>query len=89
MALAAKTLVHHAHPATTGADVTASVMSGVLLWHGRPKAALALRVMLPMAGSPAVRTLADFDALASTAPGRYVLAHMPPPVRSRGGPATP
>ena len=64
-------------------------MSDVLLWHGRPKAALAVRVMLPMAGSLAVLTLADFDAVANTAPGRYVLAHMPPSARSCGWPATP
>jgi hypothetical protein len=34
--------------------------------------------VLPVAGSLAVLTLADLDALACTAPGRYVLAHMPP-----------
>lgn len=78
MELAGKVLAHQAPPAKTGADVTAPVMPGVLLWHGRPKAALAVRVMLPMAGSLAVLTPADLDALASTAPGRYVLAHMPP-----------
>jgi hypothetical protein len=78
MQLADKLLVHQVHPAKIGADVTASAVSNILLWRGRPKAALAVRVVLPVAGSLAVITLADLDALARTAPGRYVLAHMPP-----------
>ena len=73
-----KLLVHQVHPAKIGADVTASVVSNALLWRGRPKAALAVRVALPAAGSLAVLTLADLDALARTAPGRYMLVHMPP-----------
>ena len=78
MRLADKILVHQVHPAKLGADVTASVVSNTLLWRGRPKAALAVRVVLPVASSLAVFTLADLDGLARTAPGRYVLAHMPP-----------
>jgi hypothetical protein len=76
--LADKVLLHQAHPAKIAADVTASVVSDVLLWKARPKAALAVRVLLPVTGSLAVLGLADLDALASTARGRYVLAHMPP-----------
>ena len=78
MQLAEKVLVHQVHPAKISADVTASIVSSTLLWHERPKAALAVRIMLPAAGSLAVLTLADLDALAQTAPGRYVLARMPP-----------
>ena len=76
--LADKMLVHQVHPAKIGADVTASVASNALLWKGRPKAALAVRVLLPVTGSLGVLALADLDALARTAAGRYVLAHMPP-----------
>jgi len=78
MQLAGKVLVHQVHPVKIIADVTASVVSNVLLWQGRPKAALAVRIVLPAAGSLGVLMLADLDALAQTAPGRYVLAHMPP-----------
>lgn len=78
MQLADKVLVHQVHPAKITADVTASVVSNKLLWRGRPKAALAVRIVLPVGGSLAVLTLADLDALAQTAQGRYVLAHMPP-----------
>jgi len=78
MQLAEKVLVHQVHPAKISADATASIVSSTLLWHGQPKAALAVRIMLPAAGSLAVLTLADLDALTETAPGRYVLAHMPP-----------
>ena len=78
MRLADKVLVHQVHPAKVGVDVTASVVSNVLLWRARPKAALAVRVLLPLAGSAAVLGLADLDALAVTRRGRYVCAHMPP-----------
>jgi hypothetical protein len=71
-------LVHQVHPAKIGADVTASALSNLLLWKGRPRAALAVRVLLPLAGSLAVMRLADLDALAQSRRGRYVLAHMPP-----------
>ena len=78
MQLASKIVVHQVHPAKIGADVTASVASNTLLWRGRPKAALTVRIVLPAVGSLAVLTLANLDALAQTAPGRYMLAHMPP-----------
>lgn len=78
MQLVGKVLVHQVHPAKIAGDVTVSVVSNMLLWQGRPKAALVVRIVLPAAGSLAVLTLADLDALAQTAPGRYVLAHMPP-----------
>jgi hypothetical protein len=73
-----KVLVHQAHPAKIGADVTASVASNILLWRGRPKAAIAVRILVPVAGSAAVLGLADLGALAETRRGRYVLEHMPP-----------
>jgi hypothetical protein len=78
MRLADKVVVHQIHPAKVGADVTASVVSNVLLWRARPKAALAVRVLLPLAGSAAVISLGDLGALAATRRGRYVRAHMPP-----------
>jgi hypothetical protein len=78
MRFADKVLVHQVHPAKIGADTTASALSNVLLWTGRPRAALGVRVLLPAAGSLAVLTLADLEALAMSSRGRYVLAHMPP-----------
>jgi hypothetical protein len=78
MRLADKIRVHQVHPVKIGADITASVISNVLLWRGRPRAALAVRVLLPVAGSAAVLGLADLDALAATSQGQYVLQHMPP-----------
>jgi hypothetical protein len=78
MQLADKVLVHQVHPAKIGVDVTASIVSNVLLWKAQPKPALAVRVLLPMAGSAAVLSLADLDASAKTRRGQYVLKHMPP-----------
>jgi hypothetical protein len=78
MKTADRVLVHQVHPAKIGADVTASMISNVLLWRARPGAAIAVRVLLPLAGSAAVLRFADLDTLARTGRGRYVLAHMPP-----------
>jgi hypothetical protein len=78
MQLADQVLLHQVHPAKITADVTAAVISNVLLWKARPRAALAVRILLPVASSLAVLGLADLEALAATARGRYVRAHMPP-----------
>jgi hypothetical protein len=78
MRLADRVLVHQVHPAKIGADVTGSIVSNVLLWKAQPKPAVAVRVLLPMAGSAAVLSLGDLDALAKTRRGQYVLKHMPP-----------
>jgi hypothetical protein len=71
-------LLHQVHPAKLSADVTASIVSDILLWRERPVAAVALRCLVPVASSAAVLGLADLDALSRTRRGRYVLAHMPP-----------
>ena len=73
--------VHQVHPAKIGADITASVVSDVLLWKHKPRTAVAVRVLLPVAGSTAVLVLADLGALARTRRGQYVTDHMPPPAQ--------
>jgi hypothetical protein len=78
MRMAEGALLHQVHPAKIGADLTASIISNVLLWRSRPVTAVAVRYVLPIAGSAAVLAMADLDALARTRRGRYVLAHMPP-----------
>lgn len=78
MRLAEAALIHQVHPAKIGADVTASIVSNVLLWKDRPKAAIVVRIVVPAAGSVAVLGLADLDAVVQTRRGRYVLVHMPP-----------
>jgi len=71
-------LVHQVHPAKIAVDVSASIISNVLLWRERPVTGLAVRCVLPIAGSAAVLGLADLETLAHTRRGRYVLAHMTP-----------
>ncbi len=70
-------LLHQVHPVKIGVDVGASIVSNVLLWRERPVTGVAVRCVLPIAGSALVLGLADLDALARTRRGRYVLAHMP------------
>jgi len=78
MRMAEGALIHQVHPAKLGADITAAVVSNVLLWRERPGAAVVVRVAVPVAGSAAVLGLADLDWLTRTRRGRYVLTHMPP-----------
>jgi len=78
MRLADGAVIHQVHAVKIGADVVASVISNMLLWHDRPIPAMAVRVLVPVAGSAAVLGLADLDGLSRTRRGRYVLAHMPP-----------
>lgn len=78
MRMAEGALLHQVHPAKIGTDVTASIISNVLLWREKPVTGIAVRCVVPIAGSAAVLGLADLDALARTRRGRYVLAHMPP-----------
>jgi hypothetical protein len=40
MRLADTAVAHQVHPAKIGADVTASVISNMLFWTGRPKSAI-------------------------------------------------
>jgi hypothetical protein len=70
-------LLHQVHPLKITADVAASMISDVLLWRHRLGMGLAVRILLPMAGTGAVMTMCDVDSLRDTEPGRYVLAHMP------------
>ena len=78
MRMAEGALVHQVHPAKISADVTAAIISNVLLWRDRPVTAVAVRCVLPVASSAAVLGFANLDAVARTRRGRYVLAHMPP-----------
>jgi hypothetical protein len=77
MRLADKVLVHQVHPLKIGADAMAAVVSDILLWTARPKTALAVKIVLPVAGSLVVFGIANLDALASTRQGAYALQHMP------------
>jgi hypothetical protein len=71
-------LVHQVHPVKLAFDISASLVSNVLLWQHRLGAGLASRYMLPVLGSALVLRFADLELLRHTGRGRYVLEHMPP-----------
>jgi hypothetical protein len=77
MRLADGAVIHQVHGAKIGADVASAIVSNFLLWRERPAAAVAVRVLIPIAASGVVLALADLDGLSRTRRGRYVLAHMP------------
>src|SRR5260370_36907496 len=70
-------LLHQVHPVKIGVDVGASIVSNVLLWRERPVTGVAVRCVLPIAGSAVVLGLAGPDPLARDRRGRYVLAPIP------------
>ena len=71
-------LLHQVHPAKLGADITAAVLSTLLLWQHRLALGLGVRYALAALGSVAVLRWADVERLRITRRGRYVLAHMTP-----------
>lgn len=71
-------VLHQVHPVKLAADISASVISNVLLWRHHLGPALSVRYMLPAAGSAITLQLGDVDSLRDTPQGRYVLSHMPP-----------
>jgi hypothetical protein len=71
-------LVHQVHPVKLAFDISASLVSNVLLWRHRLSGGLASRYLLPIVGSALVLGFADLDRLRTTSRARYVLEHMPP-----------
>ena len=69
-------LLHQIHPLKLTADISASMISNALLWRHKLGTGLAVRFLLPLAGSGVVMTMCDVEALRETEAGRYVLEHM-------------
>lgn len=71
-------LIHQVHPLKLAADISASIVSNVLLWQHRLGAALLARYLPPIVGSALVIRFGDMDALRQTPRARYIREHMPP-----------
>jgi hypothetical protein len=69
-------VLHQVHPVKLGFDITASVLSNVLLWRQCPRTGLAVRLGLPLIGSAAVLRWGDINELRHRRRGRYVLQNM-------------
>ena len=70
--------MHQVHPVKFAFDITASLVSNVLLWRHKLAAGLASRYVLPVIGSVLVLQFADLERLRETRRAKYVLDHMPP-----------
>jgi hypothetical protein len=71
-------LLHQVHPVKLAFDISASIVSNILLWQHRLGAALLARYVPPLVGSILVVRYTDVEGLRDTPQGRYVLEHMPP-----------
>ena len=71
-------LIHQVHPLKLAADISASVVSNILLWQHRLGPALLARYLPPIVGSALVIRFGDMDALRQTRRAGYVREHMPP-----------
>ena len=69
-------LLNQVHAAKLATDLSASVVSTVLMWRHRPWTALVVAHAMAAVAS-AVVFRRDLSSLARTRRGRYVLAHMP------------
>jgi hypothetical protein len=73
-----RVLLHQVHPLKLAADISASLISNVLLWNDSAVSGILIRLALPVAGSTITLRFGDIERLRSTPAGRYVLEHMPP-----------
>jgi hypothetical protein len=71
-------LLHQVHPAKLATDISAELVSGVLLWRQQPAWGLAVPFLPPIVASAVVLHWVDVEALRNHPAGRYVLVHMPP-----------
>jgi len=71
-------LLHQVHPAKLAVDISASVLSSLLLWDHRLAAGLGVHYLAPVLGSALIFRFVNVDVLADTSAGRYLLSHMPP-----------
>ena len=71
-------LIHQVHPLKLAADVSASIVSNILLWQHMLVSALVARYLPPVIGSTLVIRFGNLEALRRTRRARYVLEHMTP-----------
>jgi len=76
---AERVLYHQIHPAKLAADLTAELVSTVLLWRHRLVAGLFVRLVPAVVASAVLmRRTDDLQRLRDSAAGRYVRDHMTP-----------
>ncbi len=71
-------LIHQVHPLKLATDVSASIVSNILLWQHRLGPALLARYLPPVVGSALVIRFGDMDGLRRSGRARYAVEHMPP-----------
>jgi hypothetical protein len=70
-------LLHQVHAAKLGTDITAGIVSTVLMWRRRIVPALVI-AHVPAVTASVLVMRRDLSGLRDTRRGQYVLAHMPP-----------
>jgi hypothetical protein len=72
MTLRERVLYHQIHPLKLGTDISAAVLSTVMLWQRRPRLALLVNIVPPMVASGALLRWADLERQRQSAFGRYI-----------------
>jgi hypothetical protein len=82
MTLQQKVLYHQIHPAKLAADISASVISGYLMWQHEFWLALVIAFGLAIIASALVIRFLDLAWLADSRLGRYTAWHMTRPIEA-------
>lgn len=80
MTLQEKVLYHQIHPAKVAVDISASIVSGYLVWQHQALLGIVIAFAMAIVGSLLVMRFCDLEWLADSRLGRYVAWHMTKPI---------
>ena len=82
MTLQEKVLYHQIHPAKLAVDISASIVSGYLVWQHQVLLGIVIAFAMAIVGSLLVMRFCDLEWLADSRLGRYVAWHMTKPIEA-------
>jgi hypothetical protein len=82
MTLKEKVLYHQIHPAKLATDISASIVSGYLVWQHQLLLGIVIAFAMATIGSLVVLKFCELQWLANSRLGRYVARHMTRPIEA-------
>ena len=77
-----KVLYHQIHPAKLATDISASIVSGYLVWQHQAVLGIVIAFAMAIGGSLLVMNFCDLGWLANSRLGRYIAWHMSRPIEA-------